>query len=99
MINQTELVRFLQLAEAAKEFGRMKEDLKLRYREDSTQENGPLVLKVSVVPTKNVSYKDVVDKVVENHPELAGAIAKMVIAATANTERWNMDVKPAVVKI
>jgi len=98
MITQKQIVRLGELQNAERELKSLKEEIKKAWKEDPSQESGPYVLNYRVGPTNSVAYKAVVERIAKLHPELSGAITRLVSANTTPTENHTMSVTIAVFK-
>lgn len=100
MVSQNELreiVRLTELAEKTEaELKGLKAEVAKQVLAGDSVEQGALKPVVAHIIRPSTSWSKVVDRVKENHPELAGAIASIEKKFTTVSEFDKVDVKPTV---
>ena len=69
-IKQVELAEFLVLTGKKEEHGKLRKDLISRFKKGAVIEQGILGFRVDVIESSSVKYKNVVDALIEKHPNL-----------------------------
>jgi hypothetical protein len=77
-ITQEELAEFLALEPKKEAFGKLRSDLIAKFKKGAIVEPGLLGFTVDVTPSSSVSYKTVVDKLIEKHPSLKKETEKLI---------------------
>ena len=94
MITQIELAELGELQDSKKKLVSMTKSIKEKHLAGEGIEPGILTLIVDKADSTSVSYKEVLDRIRELHPELAGPIERWVRDNTKPTTRYELKVRP-----
>jgi hypothetical protein len=82
-IKQIELAEFLVLAGKKEEYGKLRKDLISRFKKGVNVEAGLLGFTVDVTQSSSVSYKSVLEGLIEKHPSLRREAEALVAQHTS----------------